>query len=234
MKHFKKIVVMLASIALAFGFYYAPAISIASAQSVETVYLSSDSFVEETEQDSNEIEEGAQDTEEEKSNPTFDDFMAWAQEQAEDFGYGDEFADAIAAIRLAATEKQVTISTIASVSLAAFVLVMIIVNKVKDAKWKKALSNISEKLNNLVDGTNGLIDETAKAEGEVGKTERTAEEIKEDVIALKRGMKAILLAFMHFTDGVNMKTVKKEEVQIDCLTAIKSFDEVSADEDNEK
>lgn len=230
MKLFKKIAVIMAGLACSFGFCFTiPTLTTA------TTYASTATETPEQTPESGESNQVTETPEQTPSTPdgegapehTFDDFLAWVQENADEFGYGDEYAKVIEAIRVAASEKQVTLSTIAYLALAAIFTVYVIIQKIKDKKWKKSMSDMATYLQSLVKGTNGLIEETEKAEGEVEKTEQTA-------LALKKGMTALVKAFMHFADGTKLQGTKKEEVQSDCMTALKALDEVTSNEDNKE
>lgn len=155
---------------------------------------------------------------------TFEDFLAWAGEQAEQYGYGDEFKAATEALKVAATTKQVTLSTVASAVLAVLVLVVVISNKIKEGKFKQAIVELSEKLDNQVDGTNALITGTNAGNKTGEKTEKEVEKANAEIASLKKTLSLFINAFMRFTDGVKMQTSKKEEVQTSLLNALKEVE----------
>ena len=155
---------------------------------------------------------------------TFEDFLAWAGEQAEQYGYGDEFKAAAEALKAAATTKQVTLSTIASAVLAVLVLVVVISNKIKEGKFKQAIVELSQKLDNQVDGTNALITGTNAGNKTGEKTEKEVEKANAEIASLKKTISLFIGAFMRFTDGVKMQTSKKEEVQTNLLSALKEVE----------
>lgn len=171
---------------------------------------------------------------EEKPETTFDDFLAWAQQEANRYGYGEDFAGAIEAIKAAATQKQVTISTIASVALALGILAYIIVKHIREKGFKtslvKLVKTFDEKMDNSIKGTNALIDgENTLIEDETANG-KTAKETKEDVAALKRCMGLFISAFLRFTDGVKLGDNKKTEVQSNLLNALKEINTLTSEE----
>lgn len=140
-------------------------------------------------------------------------FLDFMQKTADEAGIGDEYRKAVEAIKTAATEKQVTISTIASVAQLAVFIVYLIYLNVKNGKLKKAIIELSEKLDTQLKGTNGLIDES-NANGELGKnTNKQVEEIKTDVNALKRSQIYTLNGLATFVDRFNIGAASKETVR---------------------
>jgi len=89
-----------------------------------------------------------------------DDFLAFVQKYADEAGIGNEYKKAVEAIRTAASRKQVTLSTVASVVQLAVFLAYLISTHVRNGKLKKQLKEVSEKLDAQIKGTNGLIDES--------------------------------------------------------------------------
>ena len=180
------------------------------------------------------------DTEEKDENSvdlqhTFESFLAWTEQEAERYGYGDQYTAALEAIKTAATQKQVTLSTIGSFALALVIVAYIVYKKVTDKKFKDNVSSLStslnaqfEKLKELVDGTNS----NTKTEEEI-KAEEQA--LKEEMQKTKNALENLINGFMHFSSHVNMKDEHKTEVQRDCAKALKSIDgEVEADEDHKE
>ena len=165
---------------------------------------------------------------------TFEDFLAWAEQEADRYGYGDEFSKAVEAIKAAATQEQVTLSTIGSIAMMVAVLAYTLYKKVTDSKFKSEVHNLSvslnaqlEKLKELVDGTNS----NTKTEEEI-KAEEQA--LKEEAICTKEALAHLINAFMHFSSHVGMSNANKAEVQRDCMNALKCIDgEVTANESNE-
>lgn len=169
-----------------------------------------------------ETEETPENTE--NKEHTFDDFLAWAEQEAERYGYGDKYTAAIEAIRTAATKKQVTLSTISSLLFMVAVVAYTIYKKVTDKKFKDAVANLAgslnaqiEKLKELVDGTNN----NTKTEEEI-KAEEAA--LREELQKTNAALANLINGFMHFTDGVAMKDTKKAEVQRDCTKALQNID----------
>lgn len=155
---------------------------------------------------------------------TFEDFLAWAGEQAKNYGYEYDFADAMDAIKTAATTKQVTLSTLATVGLAVLVLVIVISNKVKEGKFKQAIIELSQKLDNQVDGTNALITGTNAGNKTGETTKEEVEKANAEIASLKKTLSLFINAFMRFTDGVKLQGSKKEEVQTNLLNALKEVE----------
>lgn len=230
-KFIKKLLMATAAIALAFGFGIAP-INASAEETAETPEISA-----ETGEISNDGTAGEKTPVEGETGveTTFDNFLAWAQTEADRYGYGEDFAGAVEAVKTAATQKQVTISTIASVGLALTVIGFIIFHKIKDKKYKAALIELAGKLDGKLDdsikGTNALIDgENALIDGETANG-KTAADTKAEVQSIKRCLSAFVFAFLRFTDGVKLGENKKTEVQANCLNALKEIDgEVKADE----
>ena len=155
---------------------------------------------------------------------TFEDFLAWAGEQAKEYGYGNDFKSAMESLKTAATTKQVTISTIASAALAVIIIVITISNKIKEGKFKQTIIELSQKLDNQVDGTNALINGTNE-NGKNGETTKAGvEKANAEIASLKKTLSLFINAFMRFTDGVKMQTAKKDEVQTNLLNALKEVE----------
>ena len=72
--------------------------------------------------------------------------MKGVQKYADEAGIGDEYAAAVEAIKTAASEKQVTINTIASVAQLAVFIVYLIYTNVKNGRLKKQLAEVSEEM----------------------------------------------------------------------------------------
>lgn len=162
----------------------------------------------------------------------FQDFLSWVEQEANRYGYGDEYASALEAIKAAATEKQVTISTVASFLLMAATIAYTIYNKIKDKKFKDNIAELStglnkqlEKLNELVNGTNT----NTKTGGEIKEEEKA---LKEETTKIKNALESLINGFMHFTSAIRMSNVNKEEVRRDCIKALNCIDgEVKPNED---
>lgn len=241
-----KILLVLAALCVAFGFSFAPLIAQADDASqtneivVETPEISSDNTA-----DEEELETNANSAENSKpviDEHTFEEFLAWSEKEANRYGYGDEYSAALETIKAAASQKQVTLSTIASAVVAAAVVAYIIFNKIKEKKLKGAIIELAQKLDSQLTGVNALIDgENALLNGEkeLLNTEstnaKTVQETMAQVVALKKGFSAFISAFLRFTDGVKLVDNKKTEVQTNCLNALKEIDgEVKADENHKE
>lgn len=251
-KFIKKIGLVIASIACFFALNPAPLTTFAeestivSKESTETGEISKETEKEEEIPTEEETEENEANNEVENESttelePTFEDFLAWAKEQAELYGYGNEYAKAIDALKAAATQKQVTLSTIASFAFAAFVLALIISGKIKDKKYKAAVVELSNKIdklskgaNTIIEGENAILEDGRKIATHEAKTTQKASEVKAEVQTIKRSLSAFISAFLRFTDGIKLGDNKKTEVQTNCLNALKEIEEVRGNEDNEK
>jgi hypothetical protein len=183
------------------------------------------------------LDDGGESDEKENENTgvetTFEDFLEWSKKEAERYGYGNEYDAAIEAVKTAATQKQVTLSTIASTGLAIAVIALIVVQKVKEKNLKKAIIEVASSLEKQREGTNNLItgaNDMAKTETE---TNTETKKAKEEILHLERSFSSFLSAFLRFTDGVKMSENKKTEVQTNCLNALKELNgEVSDNEGN--
>ena len=157
--------------------------------------------------------------EEKESEKSFDldAFLAFVQTYANEAGVGDEYAKAVEAIKTAASKKQVTLSTIASVLMLVVVSVYIIYTKSKNAKLKKLLLEVSEKLDEQVKGTNGLIDES-------NANNATGAETKKEVAEIKSAMSYLLTGLSAFVDRFNIGAASKESVKREFNRAAKAID----------
>lgn len=142
-----------------------------------------------------------------------DAFLEWVQKYADEAGIGDEYAAAVEAIKTAASEKQVTINTIASVAQLAVFIVYLIYTNVKNGRLKKQLAEVSEKLDKQIKGTNGLIDES-NANGQTGQS------TKKDVEAIKKATACYTKAFMQFMERFNIGAESKETIKHELNKAI--------------
>ncbi|MBO7165948.1 MAG: hypothetical protein J6V88_00300, partial [Kiritimatiellae bacterium] len=131
----------------------------------------------------------------------FQDFLSWVEQEANRYGYGDEYASALDAIKAAATEKQVTLSTMGSFLLMAATIAYTIYNKVKDKKFKDEVAGLStglnkqlEKMNELVKGTNS----NTKTEEEIKAEEKA---LKEEATKIKNALESLINGFMHFSSA---------------------------------
>jgi hypothetical protein len=173
--------------------------------------------------------------EKEEIKHNFEDFLAWMETEAERYGYGDEFSKALETIKTAASEKQVTLSTLGSLGVMVAVFAYTIYKKVTDKKFKDEVHTLStslneqlKKLKELVDGTNN----NTKTEEEI-KAEEAA--LREEEMKIKNSLAHLINAFMHFSSHVGMSDTSKAEVQRDCMNALKCIDgEVTLNESNEK
>lgn len=170
----------------------------------------------------------------ESKENTFENFLAWVEQEADRYGYEDEYRRAFEDIKNAATTKQVTISTIVNGALLFLGTCYMVYKKVMD---KKNIAKVNE-LSRQVKAQLGKLDELVDATNNNSKSE---ELIKKETEELKKEMKATVLAlqgfvngFMHFTEGVKLKDMKKDEVLRDCNNALHLIDGVQANEDNKE
>lgn len=153
-----------------------------------------------------------------------DDFLAWVQGYADKAGLGNEFKDAVEAIKTAASEKQVTMQTIMSVGVFAVVVVLIIVENVRKKNFIKQLAEMAERLKAQTDGTNGLIDES-NANG------KAVAETKEKTEALTVSLKHLTKGLSVLANRTNIGAAYKEQIQEEFNAAEKSLGG-EADESN--
>lgn len=245
MKIIKKILTAVAVCAVAFGFTFAPLKAYAEGLpatpeiTAETPENSNDNEVGEelSENTTNGVE-----TDKEETGTTFEDFLTWSQKEAEKYGYGDEYAAAIEAIKAAATQEQVTLATIASLLVAVAVIAYVIYSKIKDRGFKNAVIELKAELetqrkgvNSLIDGENAILDSENKLLNSGNANGKTVEELKAEIQTIKRGFSAFISAFLRFADGIKLGDNKKTEVQTNCLNALKEIDgEVKVGENHEK
>ena len=234
-----KIVTVFAALAIVFGGTIPPVLAFA-----EETQENTSVFVEETTDNSSfeevvEEEETSEKTAEnepilESGKNTFENFLEWAEQEADRYGYGDEYRLAFEDIKNAATIKQVTISTVVNALLWLAGIVYIVYKKIVDKKKLQGLSDIvnqsaaqAKKLNELVDATN----DNSKAEEEIKK--ETAE-LKAEMKKTSEALMGFINGFMHFAESVKMKETKKDEIRRDCTNALKKIDgEVVSNENNE-
>lgn len=255
MKNFKiKLVAVLSACLLFGGLGVAPVVGFAEetnapVESVESVETSVETPEEEqteetpTEEPTVENSEVSEPVEEEKTeeetsapveNHTFENFLAWTEQEAERYGYGEQYKQALEAIKTAATEKQITISTLCSLGLMAAVVCYIIYKKVTDAKFKKAVIELLETFDNLKDKTNELVKGTNDNSTLEEKNGEEIRNVKKKSHATMTSVYYLTEAFMNFVEGVDMKDTKKQYVLRKCNAALKEIDgEVSRNEDNE-
>lgn len=186
-----------------------------SVQDNSSVDLSSE---DETSQDS------ANDSVTEPPEYDLDDFLAWVQGYADKAGLGNEFKDAVEAIKTAASEKQVTMQTIMSVGVFAVIIVLIIVENVRKKNFIKQLAEMAERLKAQTDGTNGLIDES-NANG------KAVAETKEKTEALTVSLKHLTKGLSVLANRTNIGAAYKEQIQEEFNAAEKSLGG-AADESN--
>ena len=168
-------------------------------------------------------------TEEEPEEPApdydLDDFLAWVQEYAEAAGLGNEFANAVEAIKTAASEKQVTISTIASVGVFLAVVVLLIKEHLSKKNLAKLLAEVSEQLKAQTEGTNGLIDESNANGKAVSQTKDKADRTADALVHIVKGLSTL-------ANRTNIGAAYKEQIQTEFNAAEKSLGG-AADESNQ-
>lgn len=233
MKNLKiKLATVLAAIVLSFGWVLSPVAVSAEETTLETSESVSVEEIIEEEKTSEKTAENSEVLEGEAN--TFENFLAWAEKEADRYGYGDEYRLAFEDIKNAATTKQVTISTVINAVLLLAGIVYIVYKKVIDKKNLEKLGEIvnqsvtqAKKLNELVDATNN----NSKTEEEIKKE---TEELKADMRKTQEAISGLINGFMHFAESVKLKETKKDEVRRDCTNALKKIDgEVVSNENNE-
>ena len=168
----------------------------------------------------------ASDTEE-KPSPDYDldDFLAWVQEYADAAGLGNEFANAVEAIKTAASEKQVTISTIISVGVLLTVIVLLIKEHLSKKNLAKLLMEVSEQLKAQTEGTNGLIDESNANGKAVTETKDKADRTADALVHIVKGLSTL-------ANRTNIGAAYKEQIQTEFNAAERSLGG-AADESNQ-
>lgn len=156
-----------------------------------------------------------------------DAFLAFVQGYADEAGVGNEYAKAVEAIKTAATQKQVTISTIINGVLLLVMLVYVIAKSVKQRKERAAISSASSQLTRQTSAMNDMIDE-------LNTNETTAKETKKQILNLETGFRDFIKAFMTFVDRTRVDKESKEAIKHELNAAIRNTDgetEAGADED---
>ena len=238
-KYIKKIFAAFAAVALTVGLAFSPII--AGAETVIPETTVTEEFTEELPNESTEnpvetpLPSATEETPEENEtpkNPTFEDFLAAVQKEAERYGYGDEYAKAIENLKTAATTKQVTLSTILSAAVALGVLTYIVYSKVKDKTLKKEVHELYKLLQGQNDGTNALIDGANETEKTVRETNETTSEAKKELDDVQTAISCFISAFLAFSDGHKYNDAKKSEVERNCAKALKVIDKGSVTNEN--
>ena len=159
-------------------------------------------------------------TEEEPEEPApdydLDDFLAWVQGYADAAGLGNEFANAVEAIKTAVSEKQFTISTIISVGVLLTVIVLLIKRILSDKKTARLVAEISEQLKAQTEGTNGLIDESNANGKAVTETKDKADRTADALGHIVKGLSTL-------ASRTNIGAAYKEQIQTEFNAAEKSL-----------
>lgn len=167
-------------------------------------------------------------TEEEPEEPApdydLDDFLAWVQGYADKAGLGNEFKDAVEAIKTAASERQVTISTVFSVGVLLAVIVLLIKEHLSKKNLAKLLAEVSEQLKAQTEGTNGLIDESNANGKAVSQTKDKADRTADALGHIVKGLSTL-------ASRTNIGAAYKEQIQEEFNAAEKSLGG-AADESN--
>lgn len=237
-KFIKKIMLSMAALVACLGVSFttvavsAEEVSASSENSAVQSEYSGESTVSEEVGETEEMDENSAVLE--SDTHTFENFLAWTEQEAERYGYGDEYTAALEAIKTAATTKQVTLSTVASFALVAVFIAYLIYKKITDKKFRDSVAALVktsleqfDKLNELVDGTNanGKTEEEIKAEEQA---------LKEEMKKTKKALEGLIMGFMHFSGHVGMSAASKEEVQRDCINALHEIDGVSENENHKE
>ena len=172
------IVSALATIAVSFGFAFAPVTAFAE-ESVETPEISvesvtSEEVVEETESvENSSVLEVESDDKDETTEITYDDILALAGKLAEKEGFKDEWDKTLYYIETAASEKKVDAMIILLVAVFAFLLLYGGIKlrswykKIKTDTTSKDLTDIKKESGRQTKAINSLIGEDEKLVGEV-------------------------------------------------------------------
>lgn len=245
-KFIKKIMLACAVVAVSFGFVVAPVVAVAEnadrtagtevSQELETETTDTET---ETLAPNEETDTETPKTEDDETgalveNPTFEEFLAAVQKEAEKYGLGEEYAKAIDNLKTAASTKQVTISTVCSAAVALGVLVYIIYSKIKDRTLKKEVHELFKLSKGQNDGTNALIDEANAVEKAVKETDEKTTEAKRELDNVQTAMSCLISAFLAFSDGHKYSETKKQEVERNCVKALKMIDGGDKNENNAK
>lgn len=153
-----------------------------------------------------------------------DDFLAWVQGYADAAGLGNEFANAVEAIKTAVSEKQFTISTIISVGVLLTVIVLLIKEHLSKKNLAKLLAEVSEQLKAQTEGTNGLIDESNANGKVVTETKDKADRTADALWHIVKGLSTL-------ASRTNIGAAYKEQIQEEFNAAEKSLGG-AADESN--
>ena len=246
-KFIKKIMLAFAAVAVSFGFAFAPVVAVAEnadrtagtevSQELETETPDTDTETLAPNKDT--ATEETPNTEDDGTgaivkNPTFEEFLAAVQKEAEKYGLGEEYAKAIDNLKTAASTKQVTISTVCSAAVALGVLVYIIYSKVKDRTLKKEVHELFKLSKGQNDGTNALIDEANAVEKAVKETDEKTAEAKKELDNVQTAISCLISAFLAFSDGHKYNEAKKSEVERNCVKALKMIDGGDKNENNAK
>ena len=172
------IVSALATIAVSFGFAFAPVTAFAE-ESVETPEISvesvtSEEVVEGTESvENSSVLEAESDDKDETTEITYDDILALAGKLAEKEGFKDEWDKTLYYIETAASEKKVDAMIVLLVAVFAFLLLYGGIKlrgwykKIKTDTTSKDLTDIKKEGGQQTKAINSLIDEEEKLVGEV-------------------------------------------------------------------
>lgn len=150
-------------------------------------------------------------------NFDLDAFLAFVQKYADEAGVGDEYAKAVEAIKTAATQKQVTLSTIVNGGLLLVMLVYVVAKSIKKKKETAALAKASAQLTNQTSAMNQMIDE-------LNANEKTAQETEKRLLKLEAGFRDFIKGFMTFVDRTRVDKESKEAIKHELNAAIRDTD----------
>lgn len=226
-KFLKKIMVAIACFCVGFGFAFSPIAAGAEEVTTETG----------TEEVTPAPTEPNEETEP-KDEITFDDLLGVFGCIAESEGYGSEWERVVEQLKTAASEKQVTLSTVAVIVLLAVFIAYLVFKAIKRKEWKKTVKQLSDDLravsavaNEQLKGTNALIDE-ANANVKVSeKTKAETETIKREEQKIEKALSLLINAFMTFSEGCKYSASKKSVVEINCAQALKELESLGGQDD---
>lgn len=154
-------------------------------------------------------EEKPEETPEEKQGYTFEDFLAYTQKLAEDYGYGEQYGNAVNNIKNAITQKQFSVVIIGDI----LVVVLLAVSIFKKAKRDKRLEEVAKQLKSLTNGTNDIVNATNS------NTDKNTD-LVESQTALAQAIQCIVFALRSFFKCVKLPEEQKKEVLTSCDKAL--------------
>ena len=221
--------VAIACFCVGFGFGFAPIMAGAEEELPET--NTTETVVPETKEESK------------TEDITFDDLFDVFGNIAESEGYGSEWGRVISQLKTAASEKQVTLSTIAVCAMLSVFIAYLVFKRIKRKNWINTFKKLSDDLqaistsvNNQVKGTNALIDEANANVKMCAETKAEAKIVQEEEKKIEKALSCLITAFMAFSEGHKYNEAKKSQVEINCTHALKELESLggNAHENNQE